>query len=169
MRKVSVARCAFVVLTLSTLAVSGADKTVTIKEAGFEITFPEAWKQLDKERLFGSAVRFSYSNDVFVSVDAVNLKVGTTLDSFVDNQTRELGELTEVTATEKVKIGESEARKVLFQIFVGTVAGHPTRLDYYLVSGKRGFVISIRSGEAATYPAKDIDAIVRSFKLIEAK
>ncbi|HLX61555.1 MAG TPA: PsbP-related protein [Planctomycetota bacterium] len=162
MRKVAVARCAFIVLTLSTFAASGADKTVKNSEYGYEITFPETWKVRQSEGvqvIADSPLAHSY---VTVDVNARDIAEGTLLKDFVEKNKLDIPVAEEVD----LKLGGKDARKVTYKYTPENVV----LVHYFLVSGKRGYLIVLDWLKIdSDVHAKDIDAIVKSFKLIEAK
>jgi hypothetical protein len=176
MRKVSVARYAFVVLTLSMFAASGADKTVTDKVHGFEITFPEAWKVNDEEKdgpntRGASAVAQGAKEPMLVNVLCAKRTGGGSAKEFA-NRYAEYGKMTakdfKVTETLEFKVGETDAFKMAFTF---SYANQITQFqETYVFTKARRYIITANC-TAADFDkyAKDIDAIVKSFKLIKAK
>lgn len=69
MRKTAGMRGACVVLMVSMLAASGAENKVTIKEIGYEITFPETWKVIKDPKFPTSFEAKSPDATVDASVD----------------------------------------------------------------------------------------------------
>ncbi|HLX61554.1 MAG TPA: hypothetical protein VKX17_09765 [Planctomycetota bacterium] len=167
MRKVAVARCAFVVLTVSTLAASGAEKTVTNKVRGVEISVPEAWWATDTPALKQNAIQCTSPGDELeVIVTVQDTESGVTSKQFGDNMmvifmTQSGKILAEGTDS---KLGRNDAYKIIRK------DERTKAIEHYLVAGKKGYVLFISgSMESVDLHAKDIDAIVKSFKLIEAK
>ena len=163
MRKVAVARCAFVVLTLSTLAASGADQVVTIKEAEFEITFPEKWKVIKDAKTPVFFTAKSSDSSVEAGVDNQGSKNFKTLKDFVDFKFGD--KKNEIVSNIETKVGERDALKVTREF-----AGFLVVENYCFVAGTCVYCIWFQMTKADSKKnAKDIDAIVKSFKLIEAK
>lgn len=171
MRKNAIASCAFLVLTLT--AASGADKTVTNKELGFEITFPEQWSVRDKSRtpkryaiLLETDVVAGASGVASITVNVVSVDEGTTLKTFVDAQTV-FKDSRITTERADAKVGGASACKVTITL------AEMTRLKlerYFVVFGTRGYTIDVSfdKADSAVY-SKEIDAILKSFKFVDAK
>ncbi|HLX62006.1 MAG TPA: hypothetical protein VKX17_12060 [Planctomycetota bacterium] len=184
MRKVAVARWAFVVLTLLMLAASGADKTVTDKEHAFELTFPKSWTVYGKQKGDDESVATracSNGSRVTATVDCYSVKEGTTIKDLYSSKFGNLwfwlktgeAKINDITAYQGIR--EEAPDKAIIKGLdgeeweVGDI--EVQRMEIYcIVAGKRGYVISFFC-EKPDYEkyAKDIDAIVKSFKLIEAK
>jgi len=178
MRKVAVARCAFVVLTLSMLAASGADKTVTNKELGFEITFPEAWTVKENyapgfaisaisTKASGAQTYESATLTVVPRVDGEHVKA--MAERMIRHGWTNEGHFALDESLETI-IGDATGYKVAISWEPEHGGGARKRVIYYLLSEKRIFKLEITINKADfDLYAKDIDAIVKSFKLIEAK
>ena len=155
-----------------------ADKTVTNKELGFEITFPEAWQAVEtppKARVFCikapneagckgssnvSVIRYEVKENEVLN-DLVNeAKQGLKDDLKFFNVIEQIEfELAGVKAFKFIYVGEGTKTKDRFKIS-----------NYHLIKGTRGYIISAGGLEADFDKyAKDIDIIVKSFKLIDAK
>ncbi|HLX63045.1 MAG TPA: PsbP-related protein [Planctomycetota bacterium] len=174
MRKVAVARCAFVVLTLAMLAASGADKTVTNKEQGFEITFPYTWRmQLKRNKDLGAFGELGEDrSQAMLFVMSMEKGAIATLKDHVNAVYVEGGALN-YKITEKVEqtLAGVAAFKITYER--DTVEYKSARgkfVDYALIANDRVYTI-VAQAPKDDYDkyAKDIDAIVKSFKLIEAK
>ncbi|HLX62514.1 MAG TPA: hypothetical protein VKX17_14655 [Planctomycetota bacterium] len=175
MRKVAVARCAFVVLTLSMIAASGADKTVTDKDFGFQIVFPLSWAVLEKnsEDAIATGAYSSKDGRPSVTVKVYSIKEGITANDFFKSR---FGNIFFWRETGEAKVGNMTAYKAVHEVTQTPGDGWDADLEdlteiiYCIVAGKRGYVItSSYEKHAHDKYAKDIDAIVKSFKLIEAK
>ncbi|HLX61687.1 MAG TPA: hypothetical protein VKX17_10430 [Planctomycetota bacterium] len=192
MRKVAVARCAFVVMTLSMLAASGADKTVTKKEKGFEISFPESWTV--DEKIPGTVLELAMSvpngiakgtsNTVTVDVRVTELEEGATLDRYKDSQMapfiesiKAKIELLKNKRVNKFEMSRSEPSKLsgIDAVKVSHTGDDNENVRYtrdwhFIVVGKRGYTVCrFASKENFDKHIAELDAIVKSFKLIEAK
>jgi len=160
------------------LAASGADKTVTDKEHGFEITFPETWTV--GEKLTGrikakAAAPFAEGTTYIASVTVVvaDVKQDTVLKDYVDNDMIPFGRTFknyELSDSVKTKISDADAYAVTFFLDQNEVDLRLKCVIYYLVAGRRSYTITFVATKV-DYPkfAKDIDAIVKLFKLLEAK
>jgi hypothetical protein len=173
MRKVSVARCAFVVLTLSMLAGCGEDKKVTDKEHGFEITYPETWvvkAESADESACGTTNPEGANYYALVNVKVRKLSDGTDLKSFFEREFEPNKQKPfETVESASVKFGANDARKVVIE-WDGKKKVRYRNEAYFLVSGNRGYIIGVSTLKNDwEKSAKDIDAIVKSFKLIETK
>ncbi|HLX61298.1 MAG TPA: PsbP-related protein [Planctomycetota bacterium] len=174
MRKVAVARCALVVLTLSMLAASGADKTVTNKEFGFEITFPESWVVTTVERGFAAGIRGDANkHGLLLQVRGCGVSAGGDSKKLADTVDAKKRTLINEKLIEKadVKLDGKEAYRVIREYDYDDKGVRFKGVFYFLVAGERGYMLAIASSADVfeKYDAKDIDAIVKSFKLIEAK
>ena len=175
MRIESLTRIAVLVLcaTFATFGASGADKPVSNKELGFEVTFPETWTVIEKKikkiedihlgvlALSPTATGATSSANLELCVSDVN--EGTTLKAFVENM-----KVVQPAEKTELQIGGIEAYKLVSK---GGAPERPTKyVSYFLVRGARGYFIgfSALKDDYDKY-AKDIDTIVKSFKIIETK
>ncbi|HLX61327.1 MAG TPA: hypothetical protein VKX17_08610 [Planctomycetota bacterium] len=182
MGKVDWARGAFVVLMVSMLAASGADTTVTNKELGFEITFPKAWgvdgEDIEKRneehlksfgRIYGTAARgksprIDGTEDCAeIMVRVLDLTKSATLKDFVISHS---GADFKYDDKNETKLGKLSIYKT-----TEDALGLRMRFVHYLLIGdKYGYDVVIHSySKDYDKYAKDIDAIVKSFKLIDTK
>ncbi|HLX63293.1 MAG TPA: hypothetical protein VKX17_18625 [Planctomycetota bacterium] len=174
MRKVAGARCAFVVLTLAMVAAGGADKTVTNKEIGCEFIIPESWTVLEDTNHRVSAYASRRVNDTGeFSVELTKLSGPMTAKEYAasniaEYRTRLLNYNVIDQGDEKI-CGHDAYRIVgSFDTFA---SGRAVKFTWHiLIVGTRVYCISeMAPKQDYDLYAKDIDAIVKSFKLIEAK
>ena len=148
---------------LAGCAAWGGEKTVALKERGFQISFPEAWKK------FGHALWDSPDGDAYAYVEVADLKEGESLRSFFKSSTNrewfkdatlvtlDVGRLDGVPAI-KLVVDDKPPRREL------------RILIYYVVAGGRSYGIWM-GGPKADFEkhAKEFDAIVKSFKLLKTE
>lgn len=145
-------------------AASGADKVVTNKENGFEITIPESWE--------GSSTSFSKIGSdkgrplatMTVGVGPNNL--GITLLEWVESSIRTMANMSpdaRIAEKTELKIGHLNAYRI-------TYVHRIHQAQYVFVTDKRACLIII-NGTKDNYDkyTEEIDAIVKSFKFIESK
>lgn len=160
--------------TFAMFGAIGADKTVSNKQFGFEITFPETWiEDLHlREHIvlqWASPKAVKAALIAVVNVIAIDMEKGETAKEFVDKCLKADESLQrELVSKTESKISEVNAMIVTFEISDETPVFK--RVQYVLVSGKRGYLITA-AAQKDDYDkyAKDIDAIVKSFKIIETK
>jgi len=162
MRTKPVEFISFGMLCLVTLAASGAEKTVTDKERGFEITFPEAWIVEQPTNIRTVSAKAADAK-VKLGIDTQELKDGMTLKDFVDFKFADKDK--DSVKIVETKLAGVDARKVTI-----TFGGFLVVENYCIVANRRSYCIffEMMKSDSDKY-AKDIDAIVKSFKLIEAK
>ena len=166
----------FSILCVS-LATSGADKTVTNKDLGFEITFPEAWKI--EENLKGVAVHgilpkaAGSKGYASVNVAASAIKEGSVLKDFAETSMQEIkkeAKYFEISDQGEIELAGMKVYKVAFILERRQANDRFKNSTHFLIVGTHCFVISAGGfKEDFDIYTKDIDAIVKSFKLIEAK
>jgi hypothetical protein len=160
------------------LAASAADKTVTNKELGFEITFPETWTLQKKpaaiEAVKGESPRIAGAQATSITrVVVTDVKEGITSKAFAElltaGESKDFNNYVFIDQGE-IKLNDSNAFKRTFEYEPVVTKRRVTFTSYYFVAGKRGYVIDIgvSNVDSALY-AKDFDAIVKSFKLLPAK
>jgi len=170
-----------IALVLSVAACFGscadaADKTITNKHNGFEITFPASWvaTELPDGRAIGvskaSQRGDDWANDKSsVTVEVKKMTEGATLkDLLAERNTPEMRQHKGSTYKPEVytKIAGVDACKIT--VLVDSPAR--TCVNYLLVSGGRSYVISTNA-PTETYDqfSATLEAVIKSFKLIEAK
>jgi hypothetical protein len=152
----------------------GADNTVTDNERGFVITFPETWdvgKSKDGYAIQGkSPIIAGTKTQAFGVVDVSEVKEGISAKVYAESKDfngNNLKNFVLVDGTE-FKAGDRKGYKVVYTED-STIPGFQGTC-FFMVSGKRGYVVMIgfQKDDSGKY-AKDVDAIFKSFKLIEAK
>jgi len=175
MGKDALVPCTFIVLTLSMLAAGGAE--IVVARNGCEVTFPDSWtvdKHPDANDAGGQLIIHAM-NVVSSLGDNSSFKVhlidhaakDNDLRGFVDHQLINHYQLNNSKLVEraKTKLGDVDAYKV-------TIG--PPQADklvvYFILRGDKGYEIVVKPArDIDEKTAKEIDAIVKSFKLIEAK
>ena len=172
MHKVALAHCAFILLLTAGCGDGGNSKTVSLKELGFEITVPETWAV--EENIQAKQVRAEYTkpgkSKAVLGVYVTGIAEGKTLMDMVNgiaagiqNRYKTSFEMGEKVA---VKLAGTDAYKMTCYYDV------PKQQDasYFVIVGRRCYMISV-SASKSDYDAyaNEFDAIVKSFKLIEAK
>jgi hypothetical protein len=158
----------FCAVALAACGSMAADKTVTSKKLGFEITFPETWENEMKHPNGTAKGRRVDGAKDYANIEVVveDISADATLKSFVEDQLKPFKNVARFKIVEQIelKLGETNAFKVTF-----TKSSSAAQYTYYfLVSSKRGYIITtyVLKEDYDKY-AKDIDAIVQSFKLLK--
>jgi len=168
-----------VFITALTACGSGSTgKTVTNKDLGFRITFPEKWlvsEKTTKEPAVECESRLAAkAKDVAqVTVDVPDLSDDATLLSFVDGQTAGMDKRHknfELIEKVQVNVGGATAYKVTYLYDSENTDARFRYSVYYLMAGKRGYQIetSATKEDFALYSA-EFDNIVGSFKILPAQ
>jgi len=164
------ARGSLLGLLCAALAISAADKTVTNKELGFEITFPETWTAQEKPaapvvlQFVSPRARLALASAA-ISITVNDLQLVTAKeyveDLFSKNEKLKRG----LVDSDEIKVGDQDAMKCTF---IRTPGGLLTKeVMYVIVANDHGYFISIGAAKNDfDHYAKDIDAIVKSFKLL---
>ena len=180
MRKASLKRIAGMVLCVVFVAFNtrAADKTVTNKELGFEITFPEAWT-VDEKPPGGLAIRGAsrLAKDAKgAAVIVLRFTEGAEaipLSEYVEGILPGLKKVTpnfELVENIELKLGRATACRLTFLYDHPKLGGRCKAVSYILVDRKHRYTIStsLSTDDFDKY-TKDFDNIFQSFKIIDAK
>jgi len=144
-----------------------ADKIVTNKELGFEITFPESWEINEHDAWCQNCLAgyspISHAANILVS-DSGASKEKSTAKSWAQNYANAECASEENVVILKYKLGEMDAYKVSSILKAHDQTEKDVQYTYYfIISGKRKFLMRtvILDGYYDKY-SKDIDAIVQS-------
>jgi hypothetical protein len=177
MRLPTLPHFAIILLSLQTLTARGADKIITNTDYGVQIAIPESWtgdarKDHATPITAGGPVA-NYAVTVRVTIRA--LHPNTTLAAFADSEVKYYQKDFDILEQKPAILSEQKAVKVNMtwqkKFEKDTDADKQLYITYYTVSGTSGYslrfdVLHRDRGDAEKY-AKDIDAVVKSFKLLK--
>jgi hypothetical protein len=151
----------------------GEDKTLSNKEHGFQITFPETWNVDDKISKEGGIARglsplvAGAKTRAGVDILVFIVREDTTLKSFVDAQTAFLAKdpgFENVQKSEQ-KLGDNDSVKVTYECVNPQAKVRFQHAAYYAVVGQRKFMITtFAAKDDYDNYAKEIDHVIKSFK-----
>lgn len=165
MRTEALKRIGLGIVCVAALAACGAEKIITEKELGYQITLPDGWVEDTKYgrgRYFVSRAEFTYG---WFWADVTSVQEGESLRSFIQSRrSRKSLESFTLVDIQKVKLDGAGGIKL-------TVKQEGCkRAIYYVIANGHGYVITLGSHptDFDSY-VKEFDAIAKSFKLIVAK
>ena len=153
------------VLCAAAFVACGGEQIRTVKGLGFQITLPGETGIGDGVPQFCALVHLKDKRTAVVRLEVTDLKEGDSLRSFfkIPRYQDHLKNAI-LTAIDVVKIDGRSTLKL------STSVGQFQRVIYYAVANGRGYALLIHAQQVDFDKyAKDIDAIVASFKIIEAK
>ena len=168
---------------LACCAASGGEQTITDKKSGFEMTLLDGWAVYQvvplgassRDELFTELIRNGPApggkSYIMFSVRVKELSQGESLSSFFkDRKNRDQFMGLSLVDIQKIKLDGASG----FKLSLATEDGDTDRMAvafYYLVAGNRSYTIHTGAIKKDIFDkrAKELDAIVQSFKLLKTE